>query len=72
MYCVQHWGTQNKKDVFEQVQRRDTNMTKVLKHLFHEKRLRELSLLSFVKKRLQGELTAAFQYLKGDYKQERD
>lgn len=72
MYYVQHWGTQNKKDVFEQVQRRDTNMTKVLKHLFHEKRLRELSLLSFVKKRLQGELTAAFQYLKGDYKQERD
>lgn len=72
MYCVQHWGTQNKKDVFEQVQRKDTNMTKVLKHLFHEKRLRELSLLSFVKKRLQGELTAALQYLKGDYKQERD
>ena len=68
-YCIQIWGPQHEKDIelTEWVQKRVTKI-RGLEHLPCEDRLREFRLFSLEKRSFQGELTAAFQYLKGSYR----
>ncbi|KFQ70886.1 hypothetical protein N335_13071, partial [Phaethon lepturus] len=70
--CIQLWSPQHRKDMYllQRVQRRATKMIREMGHLSCEDRLRDLGWFSLEKRRLQGDLIAAFQYLKGAYKKD--
>ena len=68
-YCIQFWSPQDMRgmEMLDQVHTRPIEMSVGLEHLPYGDRLRELELFSLEKRRLQGVLKPAIQFLKETY-----
>ena len=66
-FCIQMWSPQYRRDMdlLEHIQRRAIKIIQGVEHLSYEDRL-----FSLGKRQLQGDLIAAFKYLKRGYKKE--
>ena len=68
------WSPRYRRDIdlLECIQSRATEVIQGMEHRSYNDRLRELGLFSLEKRKLQGDLITAFQYLKGSYIKEGD